>query len=124
MWPNRRLIDLLQIEHPLILAPMTEFGTIELAASVSNSIAKLVIRKPRWCCCCTAFPPPRTCNRHKRVPLIRSAPPSGSRAFCEHLSHTSPQYQAGRRNRGEATLDDLAILHLGLAEAMQEKLNR
>jgi hypothetical protein len=26
MWPNRRLIDLLQIEHPLILAPMTGFG--------------------------------------------------------------------------------------------------
>ena len=34
MWPNRRLIDLLQIDNPLILAPMTGFGTIELAASV------------------------------------------------------------------------------------------
>lgn len=34
MWPNQRLIDLLQIDHPLILAPMTGAGTIELAASV------------------------------------------------------------------------------------------
>ena len=34
MWPQRRLIELLQIEHPLILAPMAGFGTVELAASV------------------------------------------------------------------------------------------
>ena len=34
MWPNRRLIDLLQIDHPLVLAPMAGFGTVELAASV------------------------------------------------------------------------------------------
>ena len=35
MWPQRRLIELLQIEHPLILAPMAGLGTVELAASVS-----------------------------------------------------------------------------------------
>jgi NAD(P)H-dependent flavin oxidoreductase YrpB (nitropropane dioxygenase family) len=35
MWPQRRLIELLQIEHPLILAPMGGIGTVELAASVS-----------------------------------------------------------------------------------------
>ena len=34
MWPNRRLIELLQIEHPLVLAPMAGIGTVELAASV------------------------------------------------------------------------------------------
>jgi nitronate monooxygenase len=34
MWPNQRLIDLLQIDHPLILAPMPGFGTVELAAAV------------------------------------------------------------------------------------------
>ena len=34
MWPDRRLIDLFQIEHPLVLAPMAGFGTVELAASV------------------------------------------------------------------------------------------
>lgn len=34
MWPHTRLVDLLQIEHPLILAPMAGVGTVELAASV------------------------------------------------------------------------------------------
>jgi nitronate monooxygenase len=34
MWPDRRLIDLLQIERPLVLAPMAGIGTVELAASV------------------------------------------------------------------------------------------
>ncbi len=34
MWPNRRLIDLLGIEHPIVLSPMAGFGTIELAAAV------------------------------------------------------------------------------------------
>jgi nitronate monooxygenase len=33
-WPNRRLIDLLQIENPLVLSPMAGFGTVELAAAV------------------------------------------------------------------------------------------
>jgi nitronate monooxygenase len=34
MWPQTRLIDLLQIEHPIILAPMPDLGTADLAASV------------------------------------------------------------------------------------------
>jgi nitronate monooxygenase len=34
MWPDRRVIDLLQIEHPVVLAPMAGFATAELAASV------------------------------------------------------------------------------------------
>jgi nitronate monooxygenase len=34
MWPDRRLIDLLGIEHPLALAPMAGLGTVELAAAV------------------------------------------------------------------------------------------
>ena len=33
-WPNRRLMDLLQIQSPLVLAPMAGSGTVELAASV------------------------------------------------------------------------------------------
>ena len=34
IWPDRRLVDLLGIEHPLVLAPMAGLGTVELAASV------------------------------------------------------------------------------------------
>ena len=34
MWPDRRLVDLLGTEHPLVLAPMAGLGTVELAVSV------------------------------------------------------------------------------------------
>jgi nitronate monooxygenase len=34
MWPDRRLIDLFGIEHPIVLSPMTGIGTADLAASV------------------------------------------------------------------------------------------
>lgn len=34
MWPDRRLIDLFDIEHPLVLAPMAGLGTAILAAAV------------------------------------------------------------------------------------------
>ncbi len=37
MWPDSRLIDILAIEHPLILAPMAGFATLGLAASVSDA---------------------------------------------------------------------------------------
>lgn len=37
MWPNRRLIDLLDIEHPIVLAPMAGLGTVELAAAVCEA---------------------------------------------------------------------------------------
>lgn len=36
-WPDRRLADLLQIEHPIVLAPMAGLGTVELAASVCEA---------------------------------------------------------------------------------------
>src|SRR5258708_4845466 len=34
MWPDRRLTDLFDIEHPLVLAPMVGLGTSTLAAAV------------------------------------------------------------------------------------------
>jgi nitronate monooxygenase len=34
MWPDRRLIELFAIEHPLVLAPMAGVGTVALAAAV------------------------------------------------------------------------------------------
>jgi len=37
MWPDRRLLELFEIEHPIVLAPMAGFGTIELAAAVADS---------------------------------------------------------------------------------------
>ena len=37
MWPDRRLCDLLQIEIPIIQAPMSGWATPELASAVSNA---------------------------------------------------------------------------------------
>ncbi|MEB8386404.1 nitronate monooxygenase [Rhodobacteraceae bacterium KMM 6894] len=37
MWPDKRLCDLLQIEHPIVLAPMAGTTTPALAAAVSNA---------------------------------------------------------------------------------------
>ena len=37
MWPNRHLMDLLEIEHPLVLSPMAGIGTPELAAAVCEA---------------------------------------------------------------------------------------
>ena len=36
-WPDRRLADLLQVEHPVLLAPMAGLGTVELAAAVCRA---------------------------------------------------------------------------------------
>jgi hypothetical protein len=41
MWPQRRLTELLQIVHPLILATMAGLGTVELAASVRRWRSRL-----------------------------------------------------------------------------------
>lgn len=35
MWPDRRLLDLLRIEHPIVLAPMAGAMDVELAAAVA-----------------------------------------------------------------------------------------
>jgi hypothetical protein len=41
MWPNRRVIDLLKIEHPLISAPMAGVSTVKLAAAVRCAMQSL-----------------------------------------------------------------------------------
>src|SRR5215813_9472705 len=37
MWPDRRIVELFEIEHPIVLAPMAGLGTVDLAAAVSNA---------------------------------------------------------------------------------------
>lgn len=37
MWPDRRLIDLFAVQHPIVQAPMVGAATPELAAAVSNA---------------------------------------------------------------------------------------
>jgi nitronate monooxygenase len=37
MWSDRRIVELFEIEHPILLAPMAGLGTVHLAAAVSNA---------------------------------------------------------------------------------------
>jgi nitronate monooxygenase len=37
MLTNRRLVELFEIDHPIVLAPMAGLGTVDLAAAVSNA---------------------------------------------------------------------------------------
>jgi nitronate monooxygenase len=37
MWPDPRLVELFEIDHPIVLAPMAGLGTVDLAAAVSNA---------------------------------------------------------------------------------------
>ena len=37
MWPDRRIIDLFGIEHPILLAPMAGPSTAELAIAVAEA---------------------------------------------------------------------------------------
>src|SRR5262247_18231 len=37
MWSDRRVAELFEIEHPIVLAPMAGLGTVDLAAAVSNA---------------------------------------------------------------------------------------
>src|SRR5262249_5303295 len=37
MWPDRRLLDLFEIEHPILLAPMAGAMDFELGAAVSQA---------------------------------------------------------------------------------------
>ena len=43
MWSDRRLLELFEIEHPIVLAPMAGFGTVELAAAVADWMLLLVL---------------------------------------------------------------------------------
>jgi hypothetical protein len=47
MWPDPRLMELLQIEHPLVLAPMAGNGTVELAPSICGR-RRLRLDRLRW----------------------------------------------------------------------------
>ena len=37
MWPDRRIVELFEIEHPIVQAPMAGLGTVDVAAAVSDA---------------------------------------------------------------------------------------
>ena len=67
MWPDRRLIDLFKIEHPLVLSPMAGFGTIGLAASVCDAGGLGSIG-------CATMPPQAAANTIEELRRLTSKP--------------------------------------------------
>ena len=91
MWPDRRLIDLLKIEHPILLAPMAGAIDAEIAIAVAQGgglasvpCAMLSVDKAR-----------------EQVNIIRQrvAAPINMNFFCHTAVEADPAQEAGWRKR-------------------------
>lgn len=102
MWPDRRFIDLVGIDHPIVQAPMAGADTPALAAAVAEAggLGSLGVG-PR---------PPEFIK--ERVAALRS---TTSRPFnLNFFAHTAPEGGAAMLEASRAALkDDYAALGLG-----------
>ena len=102
MWPDYRLIDLLRIEHPLVLAPMAGLGTVELAASVcaGGGLGSLG---------CVGLSPERVVQAVDKLRTL-TGKPINTNFFCHRAAQNDPAREADWRDRlapyyGEFELD-------------------
>lgn len=68
MWSDRRLVDLLGVEHPLVLSSMPGLGTVELAFNLTSCLISV-----------TAFWPKRASS----IPYRLRDRATGPRELCE-----------------------------------------
>jgi nitronate monooxygenase len=92
MWPDRRIIDLFGIEHPILLAPMAGPGTAELAIAVAEAGGLGALP-------CAMSSPEQT-RRDLGVIRQRTAKPINLNFF----THTPPQPDPERDARWKARL--------------------
>ncbi|MGH7486631.1 MAG: NAD(P)H-dependent flavin oxidoreductase, partial [bacterium] len=87
MWTDRRVIDLVGIEHPILLSPMANAGTVELAIAVAEAGGLGALP-------CSAL---STEQIHGSLEVIRqrTARPINVNFFC----HATPIYDAARDAR-------------------------
>lgn len=90
-WPDRRLADLLQIEHPIVLAPMAGLGTVELAASVcmAGGLGSLG---------CAAMTPQVAKQAMERLRMLTRKPVNVN-FFCHRQVPADPMRDDAWRNR-------------------------
>lgn len=91
-WPDRRLTDLLGIEHPIVLAPMAGLGTVELAASVcaAGGLGSLG---------CAAMPPEVARQAIERLRALTGGKPINVNFFCHHPARADVAREAAWRDR-------------------------
>lgn len=87
MWPDRRVIDLFGIEHPVLLSPMANAGTAELAIAVSEAGGLGALP------CGMLAPEP--IRRSIHIVRQRTSRPVNLNFFC----HPEPSYDAARDAR-------------------------
>jgi len=92
MWPDSRLIDLFEIEHPIILAPMAGAMDAELAAEVSEAggLGSLP---------CAMLTPAQLRDQFAKI-RARTRKPVNVNFFC----HTAPVLNNARETRWRDTL--------------------
>jgi nitronate monooxygenase len=103
MWPDRRLQDLLGIEHPIVLSPMAGFATVELAVAVAAAGGLGSIG-------CATMTPQQICETADKL-RTQSNRPMNFNFFCHREATPDPL-------RDEAWRARLAPYYreLGLAE--------
>jgi len=101
MWPDRRVLDLFGIEHPILLSPMANASTLELAIAVSEAGALGAVP------CGTLTP--QQIRDTLNIARQRTSRPMNVNFFC----HAQPLYDAGKDARWRARLsryyDELGI---------------
>src|SRR5499427_3128959 len=92
MWPDSRLISLLEIEHPIVLAPMAGAMDAELAAEVSEAggLGSLP---------CAMLTPAQLRDQFAKI-RARTCKPVNVNFFC----HTAPVLNNARETRWRDTL--------------------
>src|SRR5215468_10397138 len=91
IWPDRRLIDLFGIEHPLVLAPMAGLGTVELAAAVcaGGGLGSLG---------CVGLKPQRVIQAVDELRSLTNKP-INTNFFCHHPARADRAREANWRDR-------------------------
>jgi nitronate monooxygenase len=101
MWTDRRILELFGIEHPILLSPMANAFTVELAIAVSEAGGLGAIP-------CAGLSPQQIRSVAEKF-LQRSARPFNLNFFC----HQPPVYDAAKDARWRARLaryyEELAI---------------
>jgi nitronate monooxygenase len=91
MWPDRRLIDLFGIEHPIVLSPMATIGTIGLAASVCTAGGLGSIA-------CAGLPPEAVANMVRELRTL-TARPFSVNFFCHSPAKADSASEQAWRDR-------------------------
>ncbi|MGY3605838.1 MULTISPECIES: NAD(P)H-dependent flavin oxidoreductase [unclassified Bradyrhizobium] len=92
MWSDRRLLELFGIEHPIVLAPMAGFATVELASIVADAGGLGSIG-------CATMDPQRATDAITQMRRLTSKPVSLN-FFC----HEPAKANAGRERAWHETL--------------------